>query len=108
MFCLNKACYAVLFMLSGMQGVLYFYISNTVMHEVCLIVFFQLCINAKGFWLCAGKGAATSITGTKVGPELSAEDKVWRVFSSMGNIALASTYATVVYDIMVKHTIHLL
>ncbi|GAU21168.1 hypothetical protein TSUD_10850 [Trifolium subterraneum] len=48
-----------------------------------------------------GHGAQTSITGTKIGPELSAADKVWRVCSSMGNIALASTYATVVYDIMV-------
>ncbi|XP_027330896.1 amino acid permease 1-like [Abrus precatorius] len=48
----------------------------------------------------SGKGAATSITGTSVGPELSAEDKVLRVFTAMGNIALACTYATVVYDIM--------
>ncbi|KAK7293846.1 hypothetical protein RJT34_16723 [Clitoria ternatea] len=48
----------------------------------------------------SGKGAETSITGTRVGPELSAEDKVWRVFSAMGNIALACTYATVIFDIM--------
>ncbi|PNY13118.1 amino acid permease 8-like protein [Trifolium pratense] len=50
--------------------------------------------------LLPGQGAHTSITGTKIGPELSAADKVWRVCSSMGNIALASTYATVIYDIM--------
>ncbi|XP_073225451.1 amino acid permease 1-like isoform X2 [Cicer arietinum] len=48
----------------------------------------------------SGKGKATSLYGTKVGPELSAEDKIWRVFSALGNIALACSYATVVYDIM--------
>ncbi|KAE9609126.1 hypothetical protein Lal_00019987 [Lupinus albus] len=47
-----------------------------------------------------GKGAPTSISGVKVGPGLSAEDKMWNVFSAMGNIALASSFATVVYDIM--------
>jgi hypothetical protein len=40
--------------------------------------------------------------GTKVGPELSEEDKIWRVLSALGNIALACSYATVVYDIMVR------
>lgn len=44
----------------------------------------------------SGKGAATSITGTK----LPAEDKLLRVFTGLGNIALACTYATVIYDIM--------
>ncbi|XP_052737016.1 amino acid permease 8 isoform X2 [Vigna angularis] len=44
----------------------------------------------------SGKGAATSITGTK----LPVEDKLLKVFTAMGNIALACTYATVVYDIM--------
>lgn len=52
--------------------------------------------------IISGKGASTSITGINVGPELSLEDKVWRIMSSMGNIALACTYATVIYDIMVK------
>lgn len=46
--------------------------------------------------ILSGKGAATSIIGTK----LPIEDKLLRVFTSMGNIALACTYATVVYDIM--------
>ncbi|XP_052118746.1 amino acid permease 8 isoform X2 [Arachis duranensis] len=48
----------------------------------------------------SGKGQPTSITGTRIGPELSAEDKVWRVFSSLGNIALAANYSTVIFDIM--------
>nr|KYP70146.1 Amino acid permease 1 [Cajanus cajan] len=48
----------------------------------------------------SGKGKTTRIFGTKVGPEVSEADKVWRVFSALGNIALACSYATVVYDIM--------
>ncbi|KAK7260722.1 hypothetical protein RIF29_26998 [Crotalaria pallida] len=47
-----------------------------------------------------GKGNGTSITGIEVGPELCAEEQVWRVFTAMGNIALASNYATVAFDIM--------
>ncbi|MED6181879.1 hypothetical protein PIB30_023402 [Stylosanthes scabra] len=50
--------------------------------------------------IVSGKGQPTSITGTSIGPELSAEDKVWRVFSSLGNIALAANYSTVIFDIM--------
>ncbi|AES58688.1 putative amino acid transporter, transmembrane domain-containing protein [Medicago truncatula] len=50
--------------------------------------------------LISGKGAPTSIIGTQIGPELSVADKVWSVLTSMGNIALASTYAMVIYDIM--------
>ncbi|CAJ1972323.1 unnamed protein product [Sphenostylis stenocarpa] len=46
--------------------------------------------------ILSGKGAATSITGTK----LPLEDKLLKVFTAMGNIALACTYATVIYDIM--------
>jgi len=40
--------------------------------------------------------------GTKVGPGFSEEDKIWKVLTALGNIALACSYATVVYDIMVK------
>ncbi|KAJ1409805.1 Amino acid transporter, transmembrane domain [Sesbania bispinosa] len=50
--------------------------------------------------LVSGKGRETSLFGNKVGPELSETDKIWRVFSAMGNIALACSYSTVVYDIM--------
>ncbi|KAK7351510.1 hypothetical protein VNO77_11026 [Canavalia gladiata] len=50
--------------------------------------------------LISGKGEATRLFGNKVGPELSEADKIWRVFSALGNIALACSYATVVYDIM--------
>ncbi|KAF7817098.1 amino acid permease 8-like [Senna tora] len=47
-----------------------------------------------------GNGRPTSITGVEIGPELSEGDKMWRIFSALGNIALASSYATVVFDIM--------
>ncbi|OIW14578.1 hypothetical protein TanjilG_32920 [Lupinus angustifolius] len=47
-----------------------------------------------------GKGEPTSFTGIKIGPGLSSTDKMWKIFSALGNIALASSFATVVYDIM--------
>ncbi|KAI9097561.1 hypothetical protein K1719_025332 [Acacia pycnantha] len=50
--------------------------------------------------LLQGQGRPTSITGVEVGPELSGEDKMWKIFSAMGNIALACSYSTVVFDIM--------
>ncbi|KAK7410401.1 hypothetical protein VNO78_01157 [Psophocarpus tetragonolobus] len=48
----------------------------------------------------SGQGETTRIFGNKIGPGLSEPDKIWRVFSALGNIALACSYATVVYDIM--------
>nr|AFK45105.1 unknown [Lotus japonicus] len=50
--------------------------------------------------LFSGKGETTRLFGIKVGPELSGEEKVWKVFSALGNIAPACSFATVVYDIM--------
>ncbi|XP_014500281.1 amino acid permease 8 [Vigna radiata var. radiata] len=47
-----------------------------------------------------GKGQPTSLFGKKIGPDLSEGEKVWKVFSALGNIALASSFATVIYDIM--------
>lgn len=67
------------------------------------IVLFYICLLTKAFWLRTGKGASTSIIGTQIGPKLSVADKVWSVLTSMGNIALASTYAMVIYDIMVTY-----
>ncbi|XP_058785203.1 amino acid permease 8-like isoform X2 [Vicia villosa] len=48
----------------------------------------------------SGKGEPTRWSGVKVGPGLSREDKVWKILTALGNIALACTYSTVVYDIM--------
>ncbi|KAI5394169.1 hypothetical protein KIW84_061026, partial [Lathyrus oleraceus] len=61
-----------------------------------VLIAIGLCLSV----LISGKGAPTSIFGTKIGPELSASDKIWRSCSSLGNIALACNYAMVIYDIM--------
>ncbi|CAJ1973925.1 unnamed protein product [Sphenostylis stenocarpa] len=50
--------------------------------------------------LIQGKGQPTGLFGKKVGPDLSESEKVWNVFKALGNIALASSFATVIYDIM--------
>ena len=63
-------------------------------------IMYYLLWEALGVW--TGKGEATSIFGSKVGPDLSEADKVWKVFSALGNIALACSFATVIYDIMVS------
>ncbi|XP_051124601.1 amino acid permease 6-like [Andrographis paniculata] len=50
----------------------------------------------------AGAGAGkvqTSLTGTKVGVDVSGADKVWQSFQAMGNIAFAYAYATVLVEI---------
>ncbi|XP_047174365.1 amino acid permease 8-like [Vigna umbellata] len=47
-----------------------------------------------------GKGRPTSLFGKEIGPDQSAGEKVWKVFGALGNIALASSFATVIYDIM--------
>ncbi|KAI4337522.1 hypothetical protein L6164_015927 [Bauhinia variegata] len=41
-----------------------------------------------------GKGQRTTISGVQ-----SPADKVWKVFSALGNIALACSYATILFDI---------
>jgi len=76
---------------------------SSIFSAVCTNIFFGglLCI-LMSLLVWAGKGEPTRIFGNKVGPGLSEGDKIWRVFSALGNIALACSYATVVYDIMVK------
>ncbi|KAK2392417.1 amino acid permease [Trifolium repens] len=75
----------------------------TLLSTVAAITSFGYALIGSGLSLAvvvSGKGEATHLFGTKVGPELSEEDKIWRVLSALGNIALACSYATVVYDIM--------
>ncbi|CAK8570206.1 unnamed protein product [Lathyrus sativus] len=75
----------------------------TWLSSVAAITSFGYVLTAIGLCLSviiSGKGALTSIFGTKVGPELSVADKIWRTCSSFGNIALACNFATVIYDIM--------
>ncbi|RDX60524.1 Amino acid permease 3, partial [Mucuna pruriens] len=40
------------------------------------------------------------MTRNKTGPRLFESDKTWKVFNALGNIALACSFATVIYDIM--------
>ncbi|KAJ7958837.1 Amino acid permease [Quillaja saponaria] len=46
-----------------------------------------------------GNGQKTSITGVSVGPDLSVADKTWNMMVALGNIALASTFAQILFDI---------
>ncbi|RDX86155.1 Amino acid permease 8, partial [Mucuna pruriens] len=48
----------------------------------------------------SGKGETTRLFGNKTGPQLSESEKMWKIFSALGNIALACSFATVIYDIM--------
>lgn len=49
--------------------------------------------------------AKTAITGVVVGVDVSAADKVWRVFQAIGNIASAYFYSTVLIEIQVSQTL---
>lgn len=40
-----------------------------------------------------------TLTGTVVGVDVSAMDKVWRSFQAIGNIAFAYAYSTVLIEI---------
>ncbi|KAL8494708.1 hypothetical protein ACS0TY_025512 [Phlomoides rotata] len=46
-----------------------------------------------------GEKARTSITGTTIGVDVSGSEKVWRVFQSIGDIAFAYAYSTVLIEI---------
>ncbi|AES73893.2 putative amino acid transporter, transmembrane domain-containing protein [Medicago truncatula] len=75
----------------------------TLISTVAAITSFGYALIGSGLSLAvvvSGKGETTSLFGTKVGPGLSEDDKIWKVLTALGNIALACSYATVVYDIM--------
>uniref|UniRef100_A0A2N9H107 Amino acid transporter transmembrane domain-containing protein n=1 Tax=Fagus sylvatica TaxID=28930 RepID=A0A2N9H107_FAGSY len=46
-----------------------------------------------------GQGGRTSITGVEVGVAVSQAEKIWRVCTALGNIALACSYAQISIDI---------
>ena len=46
-----------------------------------------------------GAHARTSLTGVTVGVDVSAEQKVWRTFQALGDIAFAYAYSTVLIEI---------
>ncbi|CAK8568900.1 unnamed protein product [Lathyrus sativus] len=75
----------------------------TLLSTVAAITSFGYAFIGSGLSLAvvlSGKGEPTSWFGVRVGPELSKEDKIWKILTALGNIALACTYSTVVYDIM--------
>jgi len=50
--------------------------------------------------LCAGGvHAKTSLTGATVGVDVSATEKIWKTFQSMGDIAFAYSYSNVLIEI---------
>lgn len=48
-----------------------------------------------------GHDVNTSISGIPIGPNLSAADKLWNIFQSLGDIAAAYTYSIVLVEIQV-------
>lgn len=42
---------------------------------------------------------ATALTGTAVGVDVSASEKVWKVFQAIGDVAFAYAYSTVLIEI---------
>ncbi|GMY17534.1 amino acid permease 6-like [Fagus crenata] len=49
--------------------------------------------------IISGQGGRTSITGVEVGVAVSQAEKIWRVCTALGNIALACSYAQISIDI---------
>ena len=52
-----------------------------------------------------GKGGRTSITEMEVGVAVSQVEKIWRVCTALGNIALACSYAPISIDIQVRRKV---
>lgn len=50
-----------------------------------------------------GVSGNTSLTGTRIGKELSGTDKMWNTFSALGDIAFAYAFSTVLIEIQAKH-----
>lgn len=46
-----------------------------------------------------GKVGKTTLTGTLVGVDVTATQKIWRSFQAVGDIAFAYAYATVLIEI---------
>ena len=46
-----------------------------------------------------GAHPRTTLTGTTVGVEVTGSEKIWRTFQSIGDIAFAYNYSTVLIEI---------
>jgi hypothetical protein len=51
--------------------------------------------------------AKTALTGATVGLDVTASQKIWKTFQSLGDIAFAYTFSNVLIEIQVK-TLHTL
>jgi hypothetical protein len=53
---------------------------------------------------CSGgaHAARTTLTGTTVGVDVTASEKVWRTFQSLGDIAFAYSFSNVLLEIQVR------
>lgn len=52
--------------------------------------------------LWTGHGETTSLAGEEIGPNLTAADKTWGMFSAIGNIAFACAYLQILIEIQVS------
>jgi hypothetical protein len=52
-----------------------------------------------------GVHAKTTLTGVTVGVDVSASEKIWKTFQSLGDIAFAYSYSNVLIEIQVTNTI---
>lgn len=53
-------------------------------------------------WI-GGKVGKTNLTGTVVGVDVTAAQKIWRSFQAVGDIAFAYAYATVLIEIQASY-----
>ena len=55
-----------------------------------------------------GTHATTTLTGTVVGIDVSAAQKVWRTFQAIGDIAFSYAFSTVLIEIQASRYLHAL
>lgn len=46
-------------------------------------------------------GARTSLTGATIGVDVTSNEKIWKTFQSLGNIAFAYAFSTILVEIQV-------
>jgi hypothetical protein len=70
------------------------HVGGAMMQCICMIEF---------MWFSAG-GAhpEATLTGVTVGVDVSASEKIWRTFQSLGDIAFAYSYSNVLIEIQVN------
>lgn len=56
----------------------------------------------KGSEILTGKAEKGTLTGVDIGPDLAAEEKVWRMFRAMGDMTFACSYTPILIEIQVN------